>query len=296
MPPLSATEFELLKADIAERGVLVPIDVDEQGRVINGRHRLRACRELGIEPPVFVRVGLDEIGKRALARTINTLGRKLSRAQMREVIAGQVIDTPQWSDNRIAGQLNVSGATVRRVRRELERTSQVEKFTVFEGADGKRRPGMRSTFVADLDGISPADLERATVPPDQEQAIWEAVGRCIAVDTTEAFDPFAGCTDTEIAEWQRFELWLVTRAGYAPVGAAEHTLWLRQRPFTLTEWLGPDGAAFRSTYGMREMTPAARHDWETFTAAHAVRDVQDLSRELAALHAARSAAPAMERA
>jgi hypothetical protein len=176
MPPLSDFEFETLKADIAERGVLVPIDVDEQGYVINGRHRLRACRELGIEPPIFVRTGLNEIGKRALARTINTLGRRLSRTQMRDVIAGQLRDTPSWSDNRIAGQLNVSGTTIRRIRQALEATSQIAKFSTFEGADGKKRPAMRSTFVADLAHVSPRELERALLPPEEENAIWEAVG------------------------------------------------------------------------------------------------------------------------
>lgn len=48
-PPMGAAEFEALKADIAANGQLVPIEIWE-GKVLDGRHRLRACRELGITP------------------------------------------------------------------------------------------------------------------------------------------------------------------------------------------------------------------------------------------------------
>jgi ParB-like chromosome segregation protein Spo0J len=50
-PPMSEDEFGRLKADIAARGQLEPIWT-HRGRVVDGRHRLRACRELGVEPVV----------------------------------------------------------------------------------------------------------------------------------------------------------------------------------------------------------------------------------------------------
>src|SRR5208337_1254234 len=48
-PPMSHAEFEALKADIAAHGLLVPIETYE-GKVIDGKNRLRACSELGVEP------------------------------------------------------------------------------------------------------------------------------------------------------------------------------------------------------------------------------------------------------
>ncbi len=48
-PLLEGPEFEALKADIAAHGQRVPI-ITHRGRVIDGRNRLRACRELGVEP------------------------------------------------------------------------------------------------------------------------------------------------------------------------------------------------------------------------------------------------------
>ena len=46
LPDLPPEKFEALKADIAERGVLVPIDVDEEGHILDGHHRYRACMQL----------------------------------------------------------------------------------------------------------------------------------------------------------------------------------------------------------------------------------------------------------
>ena len=36
MPNMPPEQFDALKADIAERGVLVPIDVDEHGHILDG--------------------------------------------------------------------------------------------------------------------------------------------------------------------------------------------------------------------------------------------------------------------
>jgi DNA modification methylase len=51
-PPMSAEEFAELKASIADNGLREPI-TRYRGQVIDGRNRLLACRDLGIEP-VFV--------------------------------------------------------------------------------------------------------------------------------------------------------------------------------------------------------------------------------------------------
>jgi ParB-like chromosome segregation protein Spo0J len=59
MPPLSGGEYADLKADIAARGVLVPVEVDERGAVLDGHHRLRAWHELraaGVNVPDYPRV------------------------------------------------------------------------------------------------------------------------------------------------------------------------------------------------------------------------------------------------
>jgi ParB-like chromosome segregation protein Spo0J len=66
LPPLDEEEFAALKTDIAARGVLVAIEVDEDGNVIDGHHRQRAWQQLTaagtVLPayPVVVRSGMSE--------------------------------------------------------------------------------------------------------------------------------------------------------------------------------------------------------------------------------------------
>jgi len=81
LPPLSADEYEALKADIAERGCLVPVELDEDGQVLDGAHRIRACSDLGIKPPTITRRGLSEDEKRAHAIALNLQRRQLDREQ-----------------------------------------------------------------------------------------------------------------------------------------------------------------------------------------------------------------------
>jgi ParB-like chromosome segregation protein Spo0J len=76
--PLPAEQYEALKADIGRRGVLVPVELDEDGNVLDGHHRVRACAELGITGyPVVVREGLAEAAKTEHVLKLNLLRRHL---------------------------------------------------------------------------------------------------------------------------------------------------------------------------------------------------------------------------
>ena len=93
--PERPEEFEALKQDIAERGVIVPVVVDEFGAILDGHNRARACRELGINDyPVEVRSRLSEADKRVFARKLNVLRRHLTRDQVRQLVGDQLRDTP----------------------------------------------------------------------------------------------------------------------------------------------------------------------------------------------------------
>ena len=82
MPALPAEDYEALKADIAARGVMVAIEVDEYGNILDGYNRIKVCRELGINDyPVVVRSGLSEAEKLTHARRVNLLRRHLSQEQ-----------------------------------------------------------------------------------------------------------------------------------------------------------------------------------------------------------------------
>ena len=49
-PMLAGDELEELAADIKARGLLQPIVLDAEGRILDGRNRLAACKIAGVEP------------------------------------------------------------------------------------------------------------------------------------------------------------------------------------------------------------------------------------------------------
>jgi len=86
--PLSEAEYAALKASIAERGVLVPVELDEKGKVLDGHHRLRICREIGLKDyPTIIRPGFSEPEKRAHILTLNADRRQLTVEDRRKLVA-----------------------------------------------------------------------------------------------------------------------------------------------------------------------------------------------------------------
>jgi ParB-like chromosome segregation protein Spo0J len=171
-PDLEPEEYEALKTDIAARGVLVPVEVDEDGAILDGYHRVRAWEELraeGVPVPDYPRVVRPRLGdaeKRAHARTLNLARRHLSQEQKRDLIRAQVQETPEKSDRQIAALLGVSHPTVAVVRWELEEAGQVERFTTSVGSDGKVYPRARADMPEE--GLLPESLLAA----ERETSEW----------------------------------------------------------------------------------------------------------------------------
>ena len=143
MPPLTAEEYAELKSDIEKRGVMVPIEFDEQGNVLDGHHRLQICAELGIKDfPKVIRAGMTEEEKRTHARKLNMARRQLNRDQKQELIREQLRETPGKSDRQISQALGVSHVTVGTQRKHLESIGQIDQC-VRETKDGRLYPSER---------------------------------------------------------------------------------------------------------------------------------------------------------
>lgn len=152
LPDLTADEFDSLKADIAARGVMVPVELDETGAVLDGHHRVRACAELGItDYPRIIRTGMSEDEKREHVLALNLERRHLTRIQRQEL--AEKLREYGWSLRRIGTKLGVHNTTV---YADLENSgagnpapaADVVPATVT-GSDGKHYPAKRRDVVTD---------------------------------------------------------------------------------------------------------------------------------------------------
>ena len=128
LPDLTTWEYGALKESIRRWKVILPVVKDENGAIIDGYQRVRACDELGIaDYPVLTLAGLSEDEKRDHAFVLNLVRRRLNPQQIRDLIAAELRRTPDLSDNWLAQILGTTDKTVAGVRRELIATSEIPK-------------------------------------------------------------------------------------------------------------------------------------------------------------------------
>jgi site-specific DNA-methyltransferase (adenine-specific) len=77
LPPLAPEARQALAEDIRRHSVLVAVEVDEEGNVLDGHHRVELAAELGIDYPVVIRSGMSETERVEHALRLNLLRRHL---------------------------------------------------------------------------------------------------------------------------------------------------------------------------------------------------------------------------
>ena len=86
-PEMGAADFQALKADIKARGLMEPIWLSKDGRIIDGRHRYKACRELKIEPTCVRNKYDDDATIAGVVVSLNLKRRHLNESQRAMVAA-----------------------------------------------------------------------------------------------------------------------------------------------------------------------------------------------------------------
>jgi len=251
MPDMPPHQFEALKLDIEEQGVLTPIDIDEEGNILDGHHRFRACQELGItDYPTIIRPELSEEEKKLFARKSNMMRRHLNRKQIRELIAAQLKETPQWSNNRIAKELGVDSKTVKTVRRKLEATSEIPKLTNLEGIDGKTRGKRTSAIMVPTEKLKEeilAQLQKSGI----EIPSGFTTSDIIVIEGPSEWD---GLSKRQRDGWERFGHCLEDKAGYKHEDIGLHLEWLIRRFDSVEEWLSEEGDKWRRIWRMHPLS------------------------------------------
>lgn len=91
--PIFDSEVELIAESIREVGLLHPITLDTEGRIIGGRHRLAACKQVGVEPKFEVHEGDP------LAFMLNDAARKHQSAGQRAAEDALTMDSAGRRDS-----------------------------------------------------------------------------------------------------------------------------------------------------------------------------------------------------
>ena len=123
-PLMQGDEFDALKADIAANGLREPVWLHSDGRIIDGRNRYRACRDLGVEPMYRTWDGGGSLV--SFVVSLNLHRRHLTESQ-RAMIAAKLATMGEGrpektgsidlvSQSQAATLLNVSVPSVKRAR------------------------------------------------------------------------------------------------------------------------------------------------------------------------------------
>jgi len=104
-PMLGDEELHELAESIKREGLLVPIVLDADGRVLDGRNRLAACQIAGVKPRFTTYEGLDPVG---YALTVNIARRHMSKGAMAMVAALASVNSVDTTDRDLASRVGVS--------------------------------------------------------------------------------------------------------------------------------------------------------------------------------------------
>jgi ParB-like chromosome segregation protein Spo0J len=83
--PLSNTEYETLKSSISNKGLHLPIIINQNSVILDGHNRLKICQELGIEPQFEVKEFYDQSQEKEFVIEINLKRRHLNSFQIAEL-------------------------------------------------------------------------------------------------------------------------------------------------------------------------------------------------------------------
>lgn len=138
-PEATPEEYEAIKASIARYGVHQPVVVDEQGDLIAGRLRKRACDELGIIACPTISIGnLTTEQKRQLAFELDYCRKHVTRDSKKSVARLLLTQAPSTSDRDVGRASGLDHKTAGVIRREMEAGGEIPQLEVRQGKDGKR--------------------------------------------------------------------------------------------------------------------------------------------------------------
>ncbi|HUP22980.1 MAG TPA: MT-A70 family methyltransferase [Thermoanaerobaculia bacterium] len=152
VPELSIAEYRGLCSSIAEHGILVPLDVTHEGVVLDGRARLKAARELGLE---LVPVRIVEPSDPVTYLVRVAIERRNLSASQKAAIAVRFADYEAMREENRARQ-----------RANLRQNAEVATLPPR---------GKSCELVADIAGVSPRTAQDVITVYEHDSELFEKV-------------------------------------------------------------------------------------------------------------------------
>src|SRR6516165_3899941 len=132
-PMIEGREFDQLRDDIAQRGILELIR-RYQGMILDGRNRYAAAKACGHTFTLddFVQWEGTLADAEAWVISTNLHRRQLTTKQKQDLIMDMVKRNPGLSDREIARQIGVSNSTVGAARDRLTNSPEVRRYEAFK--------------------------------------------------------------------------------------------------------------------------------------------------------------------
>ena len=169
-PPMTEREYRAFVDSIRERGVRMPI-ILWRGQVIDGRHRLLACKETGVEP-AFEEIP-DDADPVEYLLDLNDRRRHMNESQ-RAIAAHRIWEESSdgWRSLGEAGSANLHSCTLDEVAAlcNVSRRLVIHAGKVF-GKDSKAVPEMRQAAEQGTIAVSDASPVAGMDPEVQRRAV-----------------------------------------------------------------------------------------------------------------------------
>jgi DNA modification methylase len=153
--PLTTSEYNVLKTSISNKGLHLPIIINQNNVILDGHNRLKICQELGIEPKFEVKEFSAQSQEKEFVIEINLKRRHLNSFQISELEYKMEEIYKERAKLRSLSKL-------KNINKEINLSTAPTDATVDINIEKeKEETGKVSEIIAKKTGLSPRTYERA---------------------------------------------------------------------------------------------------------------------------------------